>query len=184
MSEPPTIETARLRLRPPRREDFVDLRRVWTTPHVYRHVGGAPSTAAESWARLLRYVGHWRIMGFGFWAVEDRGSGRYLGEVGFMDFRREVEPPFDAPEAGWVLDAPRGAGLATEAMEAALAWAEGRPALARLHALIAEENAASIRVAEKLGFGARRRVAYRDRGVLAFTRGGAVTSSAADRSTP
>jgi RimJ/RimL family protein N-acetyltransferase len=57
--------------------------------------------------------------------VVDRASQRFVGEVGFADFRREINPPLDAPEAGWVLASwAAGNGLATEAMIAALRWAD------------------------------------------------------------
>ena len=47
------------------------------------------------------------LLGFGYWLVEERATGAFVGEVGLADFRRELEPGFgDAPEAGWVLIPP------------------------------------------------------------------------------
>ena len=34
-----------------------------------------PLTAEDCWARLLRYAGHWQLLGFGFSLVEERESG-------------------------------------------------------------------------------------------------------------
>ena len=112
----PVLETPRLRLRPHRVEDFEALANLWADPAVTRFIG-KPSTREESWARLLRYGGLWPLLGFGYWAVEDRETGAYLGDVGFADFHRALDPaPPALPEIGWVLaPAAHGRGLATEA---------------------------------------------------------------------
>ena len=50
----------------------------------------------------MRYSGHWAILGFGYWVVRDTQSGRFLGEVGFADYHREIEPSLHGtPEIGW-----------------------------------------------------------------------------------
>ncbi len=120
----PAIETERLLLRGHGVEDFADCLALWTDPAVTRFIGGKPSTPEEVWARLLRYVGHWSLLGFGYWVVTERVTGRFLGEVGFADFRREIEPSLEGvPEIGWVLTPQgHGRGFATEAAGAALAW--------------------------------------------------------------
>ena len=51
------------------------------------HIGGKPFTREESWARLLRYGGLWSLLGYGYWAVRDKESGRFAGELGFAGFR-------------------------------------------------------------------------------------------------
>ncbi|HEX2076144.1 MAG TPA: GNAT family N-acetyltransferase [Longimicrobium sp.] len=150
----PSLETARLTLRGHTLEDFDESAAMWGDPLVTRHIGGRPSTAEEAWARVLRYPGLWALLGYGYWVVREKHSGRFVGEVGLADFRREVTPALDgAPEAGWVL-APwaHGRGYATEAVRAALSWADAHLALPRTVCLIAPENAASLRVAEKCGF--------------------------------
>jgi hypothetical protein len=40
-----------------------------TNPDVTRHIGGKPYTEEESWARFLRYFGHWLLLGFGYWPL-------------------------------------------------------------------------------------------------------------------
>ena len=67
---------------------------------------------------MLRYAGHWQWMGFGFWALEEKSTGAFAGELGFAEFKRELEPSIQGiPEIGWVL-APHahGKGYATEAV--------------------------------------------------------------------
>ena len=164
-----TIETERLILRPHRAEDFDDLAALWADPEVTRFIGGRPSTAEESWARLLRYGGLWGLLGFGYWAVRDRASGRVVGEVGFADFHRGLGPDFDGtPEIGWVL-APRahGRGLAREAAGAALAWGDAR-SWPRTVCIIAPDNAPSLRLAEACGFREVRHTTYKDHPTIMF----------------
>jgi RimJ/RimL family protein N-acetyltransferase len=149
----PCLETPRLILRGHRRDDFASVAAMWGDLEVAKHVSGKPSTPEESWARMLRYAGLWHLLGFGYWAVEEKASGRFAGEVGLGNFKREVEPPLgDDPEAGWVLMPwAHGKGYATEAMSAALAWSDAHLQKATV-CIMAPENPASIRVAEKCGF--------------------------------
>lgn len=159
----PAIDTERLTLRGPRVEDFEEACAMWGDPRVTRYISGKPSTREEVWSRLLRYVGHWEVLGFGFWVVREKGTGRFVGEVGLVDFRRDIEPSFEgAKEAGWVL-APwaHGKGFATEAMRAALGWAEGTFGPERMVCIISPENAASLNVALKCGFRELARAAYK-----------------------
>lgn len=99
-------------------------------------------------------------------------DGRLAGEVGFADFKREIEPPIDVAELGWVL-VPRmhGKGYGTEAVRAALAWGDRHFGSARSVCLIAPENAPSIRVAEKCGYREILRTTYKDEPTLLFERG-------------
>ena len=122
----PVIETERLILRGHRMEDFRDCAAMWALPEVVRYIGGKPFSGEEVWARLLRYVGHWQWMGFGFWALEEKATGAFAGELGFAEFKRELEPSIQGiPEIGWVL-APHahGKGYATEAVQAVVAWGD------------------------------------------------------------
>jgi RimJ/RimL family protein N-acetyltransferase len=167
------IETARLRLRRHRVDDFADCLAMWGDPAITRHIGGKPFPAEEVWAKILRYAGHWALLGFGYWVIEEKTSGRFVGEVGFADFKRTIEPSFDgAPEIGWALAAwAHGAGFATEAVGAAIAWGEAQFGAARSVCLIIPDNAASIRVAAKCGYREFARTTYKDRPTILFQRG-------------
>lgn len=140
-------------LRPHTLADFGDSAAMWGDGQVTRFIGGRPFTPEEVWSRLLRYAGHWALLGYGYWVVREQATGAFVGEVGYADFRRDVSPPLDAPEMGWVLSpAQQGKGYATEALQAALAWGAGHFGRTRAVCLIAPENAASLRVANKSGF--------------------------------
>jgi RimJ/RimL family protein N-acetyltransferase len=168
----PAIDTERLTMRCPRLEDFEEALAMWADPKVVRYISGKPSTPEEMWARLLRYVGHWNLMGFGFWVVREKSTGRFVGEVGLADFRRDIQPSLGgAKEAGWAL-APwaHGQGFATEAVRAALGWAEGRFGPERVVCLIDPANQASLKVAHKCGFREFSRGTYKGEPTLMFER--------------
>jgi len=145
---------------------------MWANPETTRFIGGTPSSPEESWARLLRNVGHWQLTGYGFWVVRDKRSGRFVGEVGLKQFRRGLDPAFEQlPEIGWVLAPGNGGrGLATEAASAALAWGDAQFGWPLSLCIIDPGNAASVRVAEKCGYREQSRTAYRDKPVIIFGR--------------
>lgn len=150
----PVLRTERLELRAHRREDFEALAALWADPEVTRFIGGKPASAQDSWFRLMRYMGLWPLLGFGYWAVCEAETGAYLGDVGFADFKRGLGPSFDGvPEGGWSLAAAaKGKGYATEAMRAAQGWLDAAQARPRCVCMIEPANTASVRVALKLGY--------------------------------
>lgn len=153
LSAAPLLETDRLILRGHTPDDFNDGLSLWSDPEVTRFIGGRPATGEEVWARTLRYIGHWQALGYGFWAIFEKASGRFVGEAGFADFHRDIVPSLAGmPEMGWALMPwAHGRGYATEAIAAALAW--GQPVFtAPSCCIISPQNGPSVRVAEKLGF--------------------------------
>lgn len=125
-AEVPVLETERLVLRAHRPEDFEAHAALWADATVTRFIGGRPLTREEAWARFLRTAGHWRLLGFGFWAIEAKASGRLVGEAGFHEMRRSIAPAFEGtPEAGWLLDpAVGGQGHASEIARAIHEWSD------------------------------------------------------------
>ncbi len=141
-------------MRAHRLDDFEASFAMWSDPAVTRFIGGKPSTEQQVWSRMLNYAGHWTLLGFGYWALEEKATGAFAGELGFANFRRDIAPSMrDVPELGWTLATRfHGKGYATEAVRAAGAWGDRRFDSPRTVCLIGAENAASIRVAEKCGF--------------------------------
>jgi RimJ/RimL family protein N-acetyltransferase len=171
--EAPVIETRRLLLRGVQTDDFADSLSMWSDPTVARFIGGKPSTAEEVWSRILRYAGIWSLMGIGYWVVREKDSGRFVGEAGLADFRRDMTPSLDGrPEAGWALASwAHGKGFATEAVQAVLSWADAHPALRRTVCMIDPANAASLRVAQKCGYTEFARATYKGSPSILFQRG-------------
>ncbi|GAA4504624.1 GNAT family N-acetyltransferase [Hymenobacter ginsengisoli] len=150
----PLLETERLRLRGHQASDLAPMLAMWQQPPFCRYLGGQPLPENEVWTRLLRSTGLWPLCGFGYWAVEEKATGEFIGAVGFADFRRAISPALgDWPEAGWVL-APHchGRGYASEAVGAALAWGDKNFPRPRTVCLIDVANEPSLRLANKLGY--------------------------------
>ena len=168
----PALETPRLLMRPHRVEDFDDLAAMWAEPAVVRFISGNPSSRQDSWARLLRYLGHWRALPYGYWALEDKASGQFLGEAGFADFKRDIQPPLDGtPEIGWILrTAAHGRGLASEAVAAAVSWGDANLDSDRTVCIVDPVHAASLRVARKNGYRELVRTTYQGQAALLLER--------------
>jgi RimJ/RimL family protein N-acetyltransferase len=156
----PVLETPRLRLRAQTVADYPASCALWSEPAVTRYTVGRAITTEEMWARLLRNAGHWALLGFGVWLVEERSTGTFVGEIGLFDYRRALLYPDGAirpltvPEIGWIVaPAMHGRGYATE-----------------IACIIHPDNAPSRNVASKLGFTPRETVTYRDAPTLLLTR--------------
>ncbi len=160
----PIIETERLRLRGHTLADFDASAAMWADPEVTRFIGGKPSTREDSWARMTRYPGHWALLGYGFWLVEEKASGRFVGETGFGNFMRTIDAPFTEPEQGWAMATwSHGQGFANEAVAATIRWGQrhfGRDT--SFVCMISPENAPSIRLAERNGYREYARTTYKD----------------------
>ena len=176
--EVPFLETERLTLRSHRLEDFVHCSAMWADTEVTRYIGGKPCTEEESWARLLRYAGHWSLLGFGYWVVEEKTVGNFIGEVGFADYKRDLQPLRGIPEIGWAFTTQaRGKGYATEAVCAAVAWGDAHFPTPRTACIIHPENLASIRVAEKCNYRPFQRTTYQSHPTIMFIRNGTPPAS-------
>ncbi|WP_040584462.1 GNAT family N-acetyltransferase [Allomesorhizobium alhagi] len=172
----PVIETPRTILRAHRLADFDDYAAMWVHPAVTRFIaGGKPRTREESWLRFLRHPGMWAMIGYGFWAVEEKATGRFIGEAGFHDLKRDIQPSLEGrAEAGWgLVAAAHGQGFATEIVGAAAAWADSRFGGANTVCIIDPDNAGSINVAQKCGYREIARTAYHDKPTIMFERVGA-----------
>jgi RimJ/RimL family protein N-acetyltransferase len=145
---------------------------MWGDSAITRYIGGKPLSEEETWARLLRYAGHWLMLGFGYWLAEEKETGQYIGEIGFADFKRDLQPGLPGlPEVGWVLTTgSRGKGYATEAVRAVAAWGDSHFKLPRTFCIIHPENQASIRVALKCGFKELQPTSYKGRPLIMFVR--------------
>jgi len=172
LSWAPLIETERLTLRHFRTSDLDAFAETMADPEVVRHLGGEPNDREDAWRKLLTGAGFWALLGIGMWAVERRSDRRLIGHVGFFDFQRDMRPSIAGePEMGWIFN-PRaqGQGYATEAGEAALDWFDRTQPPASIPAIIACENAPSMRLAERLGFRRQPDATYRGEPIALFRR--------------
>ena len=170
----PELTTPRLRLSAHRAADLADCTALWSDPVVVRYIGGRTFTEEEVWARILRYVGQWDTLAYGFWAIHETSTGRFVGEIGFGEFGRDLPPPFgEAPECGWAL-APwaHGRGMASEALAKVLEWGDSHfpKETEATVCMIDPNNAPSIRLAERHDYVEFAKATYRDTPTILFLR--------------
>jgi RimJ/RimL family protein N-acetyltransferase len=168
----PTIETERLILRPHRLEDFETYVQMWADPDVVRFITGKPQDRETTWGRFLRQAGSWHHLGFGYFAIEEKQTGLFVGEAGFLEGRRDMTPRIEGTlEAGWALmPTGQGWGYATEAMTAAIQWGERALPDRRMTCIIVPDNLPSVRVATRLGFAEIARTTYKESQITVFER--------------
>jgi RimJ/RimL family protein N-acetyltransferase len=122
------IETQRLILRPYELADYAPYCGMvcGVTPDSFP--SAQPISREDAWHRVMRYAGHWALLGFGLFAVIEKASGNYVGETGLADFHRGMGSDFDgSDEAAWYFVADRHRqGYAYEAAQAAHEWHAGR----------------------------------------------------------
>lgn len=142
------IETERLILRKidPER-DFENWARTMADERTVRYTEGRVLDRPRAWRHMAALIGHWEIRGYGFFSVEEKASGEWVGRVG--PWYPEGWPE---PEIGWTI-APEhwGKGYATEAARAALDYVFNTLKWPRVIHVILQGNERSIAVAEKLG---------------------------------
>ncbi len=150
----PAISGGRIIMRAHQDSDFEACCALWADLDVVRFISGKPSSPTDTWGRILKYAGHWSLCGFGYWAVIEKDSGEFIGEVGFADFRREITPALTGlAEAGWVVSPKfHGKGYAREAVGLSLSWLQRSNLFPEVHCIIASENKASVSLAERVGF--------------------------------
>jgi RimJ/RimL family protein N-acetyltransferase len=148
------IETERLSLRPNIIEDHAAYLNMCSDPEVMRYIGGQTLSSEDAWNRILRYAGHWSLLGYGMFAVIEKASGRFIGETGIADFHRGIGPDFDdVGEAAWVFSPEvHGRGYAWEAAEAAHRWFARQKGDIRTVCLIDPANGPSLALAARLGY--------------------------------
>lgn len=148
------IETDRLSLRPYTLENYAAYLNMCSDPEVVKYIGGQPLSPEDAWNRVLRYAGHWSLLGYGIFAVIEKASGLYIGETGLADFHRGLGLGFDdAGEAAWVFSShAHGRGYALEAADAAHSWFSEKMGDTRTVCLIDPANGPSLSLAARLNY--------------------------------
>jgi RimJ/RimL family protein N-acetyltransferase len=140
------LETDRLLLRQWREADFEPYAEICANAEVMRYLSAKVMTREDAWRHMAFLAGHWQLLGYGPFAVEEKATGRLMGRIGFLN--PEGWPGF---ELGWTLGRPFwGKGYATEGARRALEYAFTELDKPHVISLIHPENKGSIRVAERL----------------------------------
>jgi RimJ/RimL family protein N-acetyltransferase len=143
----PRLTTDRLLLREFRLADFEAFAANAMDPVARQYISPV-ADRRTAWREFTSMMGQWTITSAGWWGIELRDTGEFVGMVGA--FIRE-HAPHDL-ELGWsIYRAFWRRGIASEAAKAARDWAFTARNAPRVVAHIASGNAASIRVSENLG---------------------------------
>jgi RimJ/RimL family protein N-acetyltransferase len=142
------LRTARLAMRELTAADAADLARLNEHPNVARFTGDRPIDAVGALDVIERIIApQYRAHGVGRWAVVRIADGAFIGWCGL-----KYHPAEDVYDVGYrLLPEHWGAGYASEAAAAVLAWGRARLPSARIVAWVHVENTASARVLEKIG---------------------------------
>ncbi|MEW5701995.1 MAG: GNAT family N-acetyltransferase [Candidatus Zixiibacteriota bacterium] len=144
----PTILTSRLVLRAFRLGDVDRLHEILNENGILRHFPNPEPPDRERVEKFIEaQLTHWEEHGYGWWAVERRDQAALIGWVGL-----QYLPDTDETEVAFLLSGCHwGQGLATEGAQASLAFGFTRFPFDQIVAVAHPQNAASLRVLEKLG---------------------------------
>lgn len=145
MTPIPTLETERLILRAHRESD-IETEVAFFASDRSEFVGG-PLERPQVWRAVAGILGHWYLRGFGFFAIEEKASGAYVGRAGpwFPDGWPE-------PEIGWsLMNGFEGKGFAYEAAMAARDYAYKTLGWTTAISLMNPANTRSAKLAERMG---------------------------------
>jgi RimJ/RimL family protein N-acetyltransferase len=144
----PNVETRRLLLRGWRLDDVAPMTEINADPEVAPWLGFPDPSRTEE--RIRAWLDHWQHRGFGLWAVQDKGTGAFIGRLGLVHHDDWNASTHDA-EIGWALARSAwGRGYATEGALAAMAFAR-EIGLRRIISITRPDNIRSQRVMEKIG---------------------------------
>jgi RimJ/RimL family protein N-acetyltransferase len=144
LTNAPTLQTDRLILRGPERDDLPALTTMLTTSDRMSTLGGTVS-ATQARVAFLTNIGRWHHDGFGYFTLTRHDDPAPLGRVGLLSY------PHDAVELAWhVFDGAEGHGFVVEAATAIRIWARNE-GLAPLVSYIDPSNTRSRATASRLG---------------------------------
>jgi RimJ/RimL family protein N-acetyltransferase len=146
------LETERLVLRRFAEDDIDNLVELDGDPEVMKFInGGRPTPRQEIENDVLpAFLGYYeRFAGYGFWAAEEKATGRF---VGWFHFRPAKDAPPGEVELGYRLrKSAWGKGYATEGSRALIDKGFTELGVERVVAFTMTVNVASRRVMEKVG---------------------------------
>lgn len=143
------LETEHLKVRESTLSDVEDFYRIYATPSITYYMEDLFGDRADERAYMEAYIRHvYGFYGFGLWTVLHKGEDRVIGRAGLS-----IREGYDSPELGFVIDAAyQRKGYGYEVCRAILHYAKDELGFEMIHALVKEENTASLKLLRKLGF--------------------------------
>lgn len=142
----PKIETERLVLRGPTKDDFAVYERFFADADGSAAYGG-PLPSDKAWRVLATDIGHWALRGYGRWAVTLKRTGEMIGGCGL--WWPEGYPRSEL--TWWIIPTARKKGYAREASIAAIKFGYESLQWSLVETHLNDENTAARRLAESLG---------------------------------
>ena len=144
------LETSRLILRHLELNDLNDLYKLYSNPEIRKYFPDGVLTLEETREELEWFMnGHPDHPELGLWATIHKETSMFIGRCGLLpweiDGKQEVEIAYLLDKLFW------HKGLATEAAQGILEYGFEKLNLSRLICLMAPENSASQRVAQRVG---------------------------------
>lgn len=141
------LETQRLYLREMTPDDAENIYRLNLNWDNIKYTGDKPFESIEAAKQFIENYNHYRIHGFGRWAVMDKISDEFLGWCGL-----KYSPELDEHDIGFrIFKEHWKKGIATEAAKACLDYGFSKIGLTRIVGRAMIANVGSIRVLEKIG---------------------------------
>jgi RimJ/RimL family protein N-acetyltransferase len=142
----PILQTDRLILRGPARQDSDPIVAFLMDETRSKGFGHIP-IRGEAWRWFALLVGHWHIRGYGYFVIEQKGTGVQIGICGIWN-----PEDWPEPEIGWaVFDGFEGQGYAYEAATRVRRYAYTDLGLTTLTSNIVPGNTRSQALARRLG---------------------------------
>ncbi|HEX5679219.1 MAG TPA: GNAT family N-acetyltransferase [Desulfobacterales bacterium] len=160
------LETLRLRMRPVQPRDLDSLSALNGDPTKMKYIS-PPLSRHQVQEALDWMIGEWHRIGYGWFAIFEKSSRAFVGQVGLQCFEydprsAETELAFVIKKSAW------GRGYAREAAGEVLRFGFERHSFEKIVSVIAPENPAPQAILRKLGFSCTgERTAYGHR-VLCF----------------
>lgn len=158
------LETERCLVREMTLQDLPALYELYHSRSVTRYLEDLEEDRQTEETKLNAHINcMYRFYGYGMWAVVEKATGQLIGRAGFGHLSAKEEPRSEfeqrtvengpMPELGYLIAADKQRrGYAAEVCRAILDYGWRKLGFSTVYCMIREENRASIRLAEKLGF--------------------------------
>ena len=161
------LVTGRLRIRPFKPDDDVELHKMFGDPKVMERIpSGPPRSLAETRRRLAKIIEHQKKHGFSLWALIRKEDGGLIGDCGLILVEGkgpEVELSYDIAYEFW------GKGYAREAARECLRYGLEDLGLQRIVGLTYKDHYASRRIMEKIEMTYEGKVHHYDRDLVQYS---------------